>query len=459
MNKNINLLEGNILPSLTKLAFPIMATSLVQMAYNMTDMIWIGRISSNAVAAVGAAGMYMWFANGIATLSRIGGQVKVGHSIGESNITLAARYAKNALQLTSFLGILYGVLSLLLQKPLIGFFRLNSPSVIADARIYLAITCGLILFSFLNQAFTGIFTAMGNSRNSFLATAVGLVMNIILDPVLIFGIGPFPEMGVAGAAIATVLAQAVVTLMFLLFCIKDTFLFRHVQIFKAPDFPIIRELIRIGLPTAVQSMIFSGISMVIARIISGFGDAAIAVQKVGSQIESISWMTSDGFAAAVNSFVAQNYGAKNTNRVRLGYRCAMTVVLLWGAFTTFVLFVFPEPVFRIFITEKELLPMGVDYLKILAVSQLFMCMEITTAGAFNGLGRTIPPAVEGIILTAARIPLALLLILTPLGLNGIWWAITISSILKGVILFGWFLLHMKKHLKEESPLPSAKNTV
>ena len=266
-------------------------------------------------------------------------------------------------------------------------------------------------------------------------------------------------MGVAGAAVATVLAQAVVTLMFLLFCIKDTFLFRHVQIFKAPDFPIIRELIRIGLPTAVQSMIFSGISMVIARIISGFGDAAIAVQKVGSQIESISWMTSDGFAAAVNSFVAQNYGAKNTNRVRLGYRCAMTVVLLWGAFTTFVLFVFPEPVFRIFITEKELLPMGVDYLKILAVSQLFMCMEITTAGAFNGLGRTIPPAVEGIILTAARIPLALLLILTPLGLNGIWWAITISSILKGVILFGWFLLHMKRHLKEESPLPSAKNTV
>ena len=121
MNKNINLLEGNILPSLTKLAFPIMATSLVQMAYNMTDMIWIGRISSNAVAAVGAAGMYMWFANGIATLSRIGGQVKVGHSIGESNITLAARYAKNALQLTSFLGILYGVLSLLLQKPLIVF--------------------------------------------------------------------------------------------------------------------------------------------------------------------------------------------------------------------------------------------------------------------------------------------------------------------------------------------------
>ncbi|RGT71740.1 MATE family efflux transporter [Mediterraneibacter massiliensis] len=450
MSKNINLLEGDILPSLTKLAFPIMATSLVQMAYNMTDMIWIGRISSNAVAAVGAAGMYMWFANGIATLSRIGGQIKVGHSIGEGRLSLAACYAKNALQLTAFLGVLYGIFSILFQRALIGFFRLNSPAVIKNAEIYLMITCGLVLFSFLNQAFTGIFTALGNSKTSFLATAAGLVMNIVLDPVLIFGIGPFPEMGVAGAAIATVLAQMIVTAMFLLSCLKDNSLFPHVQILKRPDLPIIRELVRLGLPTAVQSMLFSGISMVIARIISGFGDAAIAVQKVGSQIESISWMTSEGFAAAVNSFVAQNHGAKNTSRVRKGYRCAMAVVLLWGVFTTFVLFVFPEPIFRIFITEKELLPMGVDYLKILAVSQLFMCMEITTAGAFNGLGRTVPPAVEGILLTAARIPLALLLIMTPLGLNGIWWAITISSILKGVVLFTWFLLYMKKHLSRNS---------
>ena len=133
----------------------------------------------------------------------------------------------------------------------------------------------------------------------------------------------------------------------------------------------------------------------------------------------------------------------------------MTVVLLWGAFTTFILFAFPEPIFSIFITEPELLPMGVDYLRILAVSQLFMCMEITTAGAFNGLGHTIPPAVEGILLTAARIPLALLLILTPLGLNGIWWAITISSVLKGLTLFSWFLFKIKSYLKANTASTAA----
>ena len=453
MKKSINLLEGPIFSSLTRLAIPIMATSLVQMAYNLTDMIWIGRISSDAVAAVGAAGMYMWLSNGIATLSRMGGQVKVGHSIGSGDTPKAVGYAKNALQLTLFLGILYGLITAIFHVPLIGFFKLNSPQVIADAEIYLIITCGFVVFSFLNQAFTGIMMAMGNSKTSFLATAVGLVMNIVLDPVLIFGIEPFPELGVMGAAIATVLAQAVVTAMFLLSARKDTYIFRKIHILQKPDMEEIKEIIRIGLPTAIQSMIFTAISMIIARIIAGFGDAAIAVQKVGSQIESISWMTSDGFAAAVNSFVAQNHGAGNTKRLKQGYRSAMIVVLLWGVFTTLVLIVFPAPIFRVFIPEAGLVPMGVDYLQILGVSQLFMCMEITTAGAFNGLGKTIPPAIEGILLTSARIPMALVLITTPLGLNGIWWAITISSIFKGIVLFTWFLLYMKKHLKTDTISP------
>ena len=434
MRQKINLLSGPVFPSLTKLALPIMATSLVQMAYNLTDMIWIGRISSNAVASVGAAGMYMWFANGIAALSKMGGQVKVGHALGASENENAVSYARNAIQLALFFGFLYGFLCLILRKPLIGFFKLNSASVIRDAEAYLIVTCGLVVFSFLNQVFTGILTAMGNSRTSFLATAVGLVINIVLDPVLIFGIGPFPRMEVLGAAIATVFAQAIVTSVFL-FSVKDEpEIFTHLHFFTKPDFHVLKEIIQIGLPSSVQNMIFTGISMVIARMVAGFGDAAVAVQKVGSQIESISWMTSDGFAAAVNSFIAQNYGAGNYSRTRKGYRCAMIVVLLWGVFCTFLLIAFPAPIFQIFIPEKGVLSMGVDYLQILGVSQLFMCMEITTAGAFAGLGKTLPPSVVSTSMTVLRIPMALLLITTPLGLNGIWWSITISSILKGILM-------------------------
>ena len=166
MKKSVNLLEGSIFPSLTKLALPIMATSLVQMAYNMTDMIWIGRISSDAVAAVGAAGMYMWLANGLATLAKMGGQVKVAHAIGAKDYEEATVFTKSALQLGILFGIIYGLAAVLFAGPLISFFHLNSPQVIADARIYLQVTCGGVIFSFLNQIFTGIMTAMGNSRIS-----------------------------------------------------------------------------------------------------------------------------------------------------------------------------------------------------------------------------------------------------------------------------------------------------
>lgn len=443
MKTRINLLEGNILPALSALALPIMATSLIQMAYNLIDMIWIGKIGASAVASVGAAGMFMWLSNGLATLAKMGGQIKVGHALGAQKKEDAASYAQSSIQMGIVFAIGFGILSIVFADEMIGFFQLNSAQVIQDAKLYLMITCGLVIFSFMNQIFTGILTAMGNSRTSFIATGIGLVLNIVLDPLFIFGFGAIPPMGVAGAAIATVLAQLVVMLLFLHTILRDTVLFSNVHILHSYSSQHTMEIFRIGLPSAVQSMLFSGISMVIARLIAGWGDAAVAVQKVGSQIESISWMTAEGYAAALNSFVAQNHGAKNTDRIREGYRLSMIVMLSWGVFCSFVLIVFPQLIFQVFIQEAEVLPMGVDYLRILGVSQLFMCMEITTAGAFSGLGKTLPPSIVSITLTGARIPMAILLGRW-LGLNGVWWAITISSIGKGIVLLGWFLKDMKR---------------
>ena len=443
MKTRINLLEGNILPALSALALPIMATSLIQMAYNLIDMIWIGKIGASAVASVGAAGMFMWLSNGLATLAKMGGQIKVGHALGAQKKEDATSYAQSSIQMGIVFAIGFGILSVVFADEMIGFFQLNSAQVIQDAKLYLMITCGLVIFSFMNQIFTGILTAMGNSRTSFIATGIGLVLNIMLDPLFIFGFGAIPPMGVAGAAIATVLAQLVVMLLFLHTILRDTVLFSNIHILHSYSSQHTMEIFRIGLPSAVQSMLFSGISMVIARLIAGWGDAAVAVQKVGSQIESISWMTAEGDAAALNSFVAQNHGAKNTDRIREGYRLSMIVMLSWGVFCSFVLIVFPQLIFQVFIQEAEVLPMGVDYLRILGVSQLFMCMEITTAGAFSGLGKTLPPSIVSITLTGARIPMAILLGRW-LGLNGVWWAITISSIGKGIVLLGWFLKDMKR---------------
>lgn len=444
MKSNVNLLTGSIAGAMTKLALPIMMTSFLQMAYNLIDMIWIGRVGSDAVAAVGVGSMFVWFASGIITIAKVGGQVKVGQCLGAAKEELAAVYAKSALQCAIIAGVIYGVVCVSLRQVFVGFFMLDNPQIVEDAQYYLMVTCGCIIFYFMNQICTGIWTALGNSRITLLATLVGLSINIVLDPILIFGIGPVPKLGVLGAALATVFAQFIVFVIFSIVSSREKIIFAKIQNVLKIEIVEVKQIVRIGLPAGVQSMFFTSISMIIARMITGFGDAAIAVQKVGTQIESISWMTAEGFGTAVNAFTAQNFGANQEERVNQGYKTAMLIMTIWGVITSVVLIVFPAPIFKIFIQEAEILPLGIDYLRIVGYSQLFMCLELATAGAFQGLGRTMPPSITGIICVAIRIPLAYVLCKTELGLNGIWWAITLSAIAKGIILPIWFRVERKK---------------
>ena len=442
--RNIDLLNGPIFTSLTSLAMPIMATALVQMAYNLTDMAWIGRVGSEAVTAVGTAGMYTWLSQGVVMFARMGGQVKVAHSLGEGDQKEAARYAGGALQLGMMLAICYAVISVIFAEPLIGFFGLENQHTTGEAVLYMRITCGFIIFMYLNVIFTGILTAAGDSKTSFQANVVGLIANIILDPLLIFGVGPFPAMGAAGAAIATVTAQAMVTLVFLIVIRKDKVIFDKVKILSKTPARYFKTMAKIGFPAAVQELIYCLISMGMTKLVVRWGDTGVAVQRVGSQIESISWMTAEGFGAAVNSFIGQNYGAQRYDRVKTGYLTAIKTMTAWGAFCTALLVLLPGPIFRLFITEPDVVPLGIDYLRIIGCSQLFMCIELCTVGAFCGLGKTLPSSVLSIIFTSARLPIAMLLSSTALGINGVWWAFAVTSVIKGVVFFVGFLAVLRR---------------
>lgn len=438
MNKNIDLLNGKILPSLTALAVPIMATSLVQTAYNLTDMAWIGQVGSNAVAAVGAAGMFTWLSSGLVTIAKMGGQIKAAHSIGEGKPETAGIYGSGALQLTLLLALLFAGMINGFAGQLIRLLGLSNPQVIADSVLYLRITCGLIVFPFMNQTLTGLYTASGDSRTPFIANCIGMGANIILDPVLIFGVGPFPRLEAEGAAIATVTAQAIVMVVMLFFCRRDVLLFPHIHLLRRVPVKFFRTIIAIGTPAGLQNMIYCMISMVLTRFVSAWGDQAVAVQRVGSQIESISWTTAEGFGTAINAFVGQNYGGKKYDRVKKGYFTAAAIVFIWGCFTTSVLVFGARPVFSLFIHEAQVIPLGMDYLRVLGYSQMFMCIELMTVGALSGQGKTLQCSVITIILTAARIPFAMIFGQW-IGLNGIWWAFTVSSVMKGIVFFVYYL--------------------
>ena len=434
MKKSINLVSGNILSTLFKLSIPILGTSFIQMAYNMIDMIWVGRIGSNAVAAVGTAGFFTWFGTSLVFISKIGAEIGVSQSIGKNDNKEKKRYIYNSLVINIVIAIIYTIILVIFSKNLVGFFKLGDSEIIDMSVNFLVIVSIGMIFSFLNPLFTGIFNASGSSKIPFLINAIGLVFNIVFDPILIFGLFGFPKLGVEGAALATVSAQAIVTIVFIISFIKNGYSL-SLKNKKYLDKEVSFKICKLGIPTAIQNCGFAFFAMIIGRIVASYGPVAIAVQKVGSQIEAISWMTAEGFAAALTAFVGQNYGAKRWDRILKGYKATMFMACLVGIFSTILFVFFGENIFSIFIPEEEAIVAGAIYLKILGYSQLFMCIEITTAGAFSGLGDTVTPSWVSIILTGLRIPIAIFLSSAiELGINGVWWSISGTSIVKGILL-------------------------
>ncbi|HBF8412991.1 MATE family efflux transporter [Clostridioides difficile] len=444
MKDRINLTEGRITEKLLKLSLPIMGTSFIQMGYNMIDMIWVGKAGSKAVAAVGTAGFFPWLAMAFIMISKVGGEIKVAQSIGANNISTTKSYMKSAIEINIILAIIYTISLIVLNKQLIGFFRLGDLEVITMSRQYLIIVALGMVFYFINPVFTAIFNGLGNSKAPFRINTVGLITNIILDPILIFGWGFAPKLGVAGAAIATVFAQIVVTTCFIYIIVKSKEEYFKLRLFKEIETKYYKVLYKLGLPIAIQSGMFTVFSMLLGVIVASWGPVAVAVQKVGSQIEAISWMTAEGLSVALGSFVGQNYGAKKYSRINKGCKIAITVSSVLGIITTLVLVFAGESIFSIFIDESEAIEKGAIYLKILGYSQFFMCLEIITTGAFKGLGRTYIPSIIITILTGARVPLAYFISRPEmLGLNGVWWSITLSSILKGILMISLFISLLK----------------
>lgn len=453
MRKELKLTEGKIIGTLTRLALPIMGTSFIQMAYNLTDVMWLGRLSTKAVAAVGTAGFFLWLAASLVMISQVGIGVSVAQSYGRDEVEEAKRFISSGYQLNIAIALTYGALLYLFRDQIIGFFQIEDSGVVSMAVSYLSIISTGMVFFFMNPVFSTTLNSSGNSLTPFKTNTVGLLVNMTLDPLLIFGIGPFPVLGVEGAAIATISAQLIVTLIFIYSGWKMDSIYSHVKLLKAPDYKRMKRIIRLGIPPFTQMGAHAVVSIILTRIIAGFGAVPIAVQSIGSQIESISWMTSEGFASAISAFVGQNFGAGKYKRIKEGYNAGIKVLGGFGIMSSILLFTAAEPLFTIFTpNDPDAIREGITYLRILGLSQFFMSIEIGTTGAFNGLGKTVPPTVVGITLNALRIPMAMLLsTYTVLGLSGIWWAISISSILKGIILYFWFWFILKK-LRQGFPI-------
>ncbi len=443
--KNVDLLGGEIMPSLARLSAPLMATAFVQMAYSLIDIIWLGRLGTTAVAAAGTVGNIVWFSNALMLVPRVGLSIRGAQSYGAGDYTKTKKTFRNGIHMALFLSILLLVFINIFKNPIIGFYKLSS-DVSQMALIYLAIVSIGFVPGFFNPVLSGAYNSMGNSQTPFRINVIGLIFNIVLDPLLIFGWGPFPELGIAGAAVATVAAQFVVSLIFIFFVIREKDIVYRSKFFSRPDRRELISIGKLGLPAFLQSGIQSIIAMILNMFIASFGAMPVAVFSVGAQIESLSWMTTDGFSAALAAFTGQNFGAREKERVIHGARLGIRTAAAIGAVSVILFISLGKNIFAIFLPDDPAaVAMGQIYLYIQSISQIFMTVEIACTGIFNGIGKPHLPGINAVICNFLRIPMSLIF-MKFFGVYGVWMAITSSSVLKGIINYAmlWMQPEMKK---------------
>lgn len=439
-----DLTSGPILSQLVRLALPILGTSFVQMLYSFTDMAWLGRLSNEAVAAVGSVSLFAWLGNSFALTNKVGSEITIAHWIGKKSHDEASFYASQNSSMSFYLGTFLLLLYFVAAPFLLSIYALEKDILQMSVEYMRIISFGLP-FVFMSYSFTGTYNACGHSQRPFMINSLGLVVNIILDPIFIFVL----EMGTNGAAIATLLSQILVWALFFYYIRgKDKLLNRFKFITKLAWTPC-RRILKIGSPAAALNALFAFVNMYMGRMASKVnGHIGLLTITTGGQLEGITWNTAQGFSTALGAFISQNYAAEAIERVKKGYKTTLLITMIFGVFST-LLYVFGgEAIFSIIVPERTAFEAGGVYLRINGYTQLFMMLEITTQGFFYGVGRSMIPASISIIGNYLRIPLAFATMYFIPGIEGLWWAIAISTILKGIASYIFYLKIRSKLLNK-----------
>ncbi len=417
-------------------------------ANNFIDTALVGHLGDSELAAVGSAGFVIWIIFSLMDLFSVGTVAIIARDYGAGDLRKASERSMQIFSFAMFFSILLAVCGVAFSDDILRLLNL-APDVEKMGSVYLMIVFMAVPPLFLAEVISAIFRSVGDTRTPMIIMLIAVGLNIVLDIFLIYGLWIFPRLETMGAALATAIAHTVGGLFALYFVKKGKIPFKIIPNKILPiDFKVLGRMFKIGLPIAIANINFTLVYLVMTRIMAEFGTVAVASIPVGNRAESLSYMTCFGFYMAVSSMVGQNLGARKPDRA---------IKSVWGTIgltsaTTFVFglifFIFPRELTSIFTEDARVIEISTSYLRILALSQVFMGFEFVFEGAFSGAGNTLPPTIVSIPGTLIRIPLAYYLAI-PLGLgpDGIFWAITISTVLKGIAILIWFKLY-KWEIKE-----------
>ncbi|MDT3437722.1 MATE family efflux transporter [Haloarcula sp. 1CSR25-25] len=451
--EEFDLTSGSIGKPLFFLSMPIVVTNLFQTAYNLADTFWLGQYSTDALAAISFAFPMVFLLISLGMGISVAGSVLVAQFTGADEEREAQYAASQTVMFAVIVSLILGVMGYFGVATFLGLLGASQDVLPLATRYMEVISVGLpFMFGFL--VFVALMRGYGDTITPMLVMFGSVVINIIIDPFLIFGwtvvenaplVGTlsFPELGIEGAAIATVFSRALALFVGLAIMFRGN---RGVQINlrdMIPDLSYLRRLIRIGLPASIEGTGRALSMNLLLIIVAIFPDTVVAAYGIGTRVFSVAFLPALAVARGVETMTGQNMGANKPARAEKATQLAAKV--LFGILTVagIVAFLFPEPIVSMFVgtdqaNAAQVVDIGAQFIRYVALTFGFMGIMRAYTGSFRGAGKTLTAAAISVLtLGVVRFPIAWITA-GPLGESGIWLSFAISNVVGAVIAYAWY---------------------
>ncbi|MBS9523360.1 MATE family efflux transporter [Litoribacter ruber] len=432
--------EGKILSSLVSLAGPIILANILQTAYQLIDTFWLGRLGANAVAAVSLSFPILFLILAIGGGLTLAGTVMVAQHHGAEDQEQVNYSSSQTVIVIFWVSLVLSVIGFFAARPMMTLVGAG-PEILEDSVSYFKVSSIGFIFLFMFFVFQSLMRGIGNVMLPVYVILVTVFLNLVLDPLFIFGFGPIPGFGVAGAAVASVITQGLsaATGIYLLF--RGKIGIRVKLSMMRFDFPWVKKMVYLGIPSSVEQSTRALAMVMMIILVTSFGSEVVAAYGIGARILSFVIIPALGFAIATTSLVGQNIGARKIKRAEKVGNLSANIAFFGLTFIGILLFIFAEPLTAFFVpNEPTVIRDGALFIKIMAPSFGLLGVQQILNGVFNGAGFTKASMFISILsLWVIRFPLAYVLAYkTPLGYEGIWWAFPASNLVAAIVAFVYF---------------------
>lgn len=431
------ILNGSIEKTLLKLAYPLVFFNLLFIIYNLTDTFWLGKLGREAVSAPTISFPFIWTMMSFGAGFAIAGFAFVSQYAGAGQWDKAKHNIANLLTLMFFSSFTLGIIGFFITPWILHILGVPADAY-DNAVVYLRVMFIGIPFSFEGFAFSFALRAIGDTKTPTIINSIAIILNVILDPLLIFGIGPFPRLEILGAALGTIISYSIASILsiYLVFSGKLGIKF-YLSDFK-PDFGLYKKMFKIGLPASIGQSLNALGFVVLMGIVSQFGSVVIAAYGIGQRIISLIFTVSDGFSMAMSTMVGQNLGVLNFKRIRKIVNKTILINTIFISIPTLLIFLFRTQIIGIFIKDILVINEGAIFFACFLIAMPFFGIFFISTSVVRTAGRTKESMVLGIIrLWGLRVSLAYFLS-TLWGSTGIWIGMAMSNIIASILAYFWY---------------------